>query len=98
MPIKPENRARYPANWSEVRSSILARAGHRCEGTPRYPLCRAEDRHQHPVTGSLVVLTVAHLDQMPENNDPSNLRALCQRCHLRFDADWRKKQREDSRA
>jgi 5-methylcytosine-specific restriction endonuclease McrA len=36
-----------------------------------------------------VVLTIAHLDQQPENNDHANLRALCQRCHLRFDADWR---------
>lgn len=32
MPIKPENRARYPANWStEIRPAILARAGNRCE-------------------------------------------------------------------
>jgi hypothetical protein len=31
MPIKPENRARYPANWQEIREAILARAGHRCE-------------------------------------------------------------------
>lgn len=33
-----------------------------------------------------VVLTIAHLDHTPENNDPANLRALCQRCHLRYDA------------
>lgn len=31
------------------------------------------------------VLTVAHLDQTPENNDMDNLKALCQRCHLRLD-------------
>lgn len=31
MPIKPENRARYPANWKEIRASILARAGDCCE-------------------------------------------------------------------
>ncbi len=31
MPIKPENRARYPADWPAVRERILARAGHRCE-------------------------------------------------------------------
>ena len=29
-----------------------------------------------------IVLTVAHLDHAPEHNDPTNLRALCQRCHL----------------
>lgn len=31
MPIKPENRARYPENWPEIRAAILERAGHRCE-------------------------------------------------------------------
>lgn len=31
MPISPENRARYPANWQEIRAHILARAGNRCE-------------------------------------------------------------------
>lgn len=39
----------------------------------------------HPVTGSLVVLTVAHLDHTPENCDPENLRAWCQRRHLHYD-------------
>ena len=34
----------------------------------------------------VIVLTVAHLDHNPANNDPSNLAALCQRCHLRHDA------------
>lgn len=33
-----------------------------------------------------VVLTVAHLDHNPANNDESNLKALCQRCHLVHDA------------
>lgn len=32
------------------------------------------------------VLTIAHLDHDVTNNDPSNLQALCQRCHLRHDA------------
>jgi hypothetical protein len=31
MPIKPENRGRYPKNWKEVRKKILARARNRCE-------------------------------------------------------------------
>jgi hypothetical protein len=33
-----------------------------------------------------IVLTIAHLDHTPENCDPENLRAWCQRCHLRYDA------------
>ena len=32
MPIRPENRALYPANWSsEIRPRILERDGHRCK-------------------------------------------------------------------
>jgi hypothetical protein len=38
MPIKPENRARYPANWPEIRARILARAGNACEK------CKAPNR------------------------------------------------------
>lgn len=32
-----------------------------------------------------VILTVAHMDHDESNNDPSNLRALCQMHHLRHD-------------
>jgi hypothetical protein len=32
-----------------------------------------------------IVTTVAHLDHDTTNNDPANLRELCQRCHLRYD-------------
>jgi hypothetical protein len=43
MPIRLENRTRYPANWSEIRAAILLRAGNHCEGSPAYPDCRAEN-------------------------------------------------------
>ena len=33
-----------------------------------------------------MVLTVAHLDHTPENNALTNLKAMCQRCHLRLDS------------
>lgn len=86
MPIRPENKARYPDNWkSEIRPSILERAGHKCEGSPDFPDCRAVNYEPHPETGSKVVLTIAHLDHTPENNEPENLKAWCQRCHLNYD-------------
>jgi 5-methylcytosine-specific restriction endonuclease McrA len=44
-----------------------------------------------------VVLTTAHLDQDPANNDPENLRALCQRCHLRHDAPYSQEKRNATR-
>ena len=37
-------------------------------------------------TGSVVVLTVAHLDRDPASNADDNLAALCQACHNRCDA------------
>jgi hypothetical protein len=33
-----------------------------------------------------IILTVGHVDHHPEHNQRSNLRAWCQRCHLRHDA------------
>lgn len=85
MPIKPENKARYPRNWKQIRADILERAGHCCEGSPDFPDCRVPNYSEHPDTGSRVVLTIAHLDHIPENCEPENLRAWCQRCHLNYD-------------
>ena len=99
MPIKPENKKRYPRNWAEIRRQILQRAKNRCE------FCGVPNRvYRNTVTGqwtedewqaetwacdgikvSRIVLTIAHLDHVPENCDSSNLRALCQRCHLQYD-------------
>jgi hypothetical protein len=45
------------------------------------------DKKGNPTKAIKIVLTVAHLDHDPKNNDPSNLKALCQRCHLLLDAD-----------
>lgn len=38
-----------------------------------------------------IVLTVAHLDHQPENCADENLKALCQRCHNRYDAPMRRR-------
>lgn len=82
MPISPENKARYPKDWPAISLRIRKRAGWKCEVEG----CKAEQGKPHPITGSIVVLTVAHLDHIPENVDDSNLKAMCQRCHLRYDA------------
>lgn len=86
MPIRPENKSRYPRDWKRISRAVRDAAGNRCQGSPAYPDCRAENGRPHPVTGSRVVLTVAHLDHQPENCAPENLRAWCQRCHLTYDA------------
>lgn len=114
MPISPENKGRYPANWREIREAILERAGDCCEfcGRPNHAWAvkagawrwDKKDMEYLALPGEkvyLLVLTIAHLDHDPgncdgmENGGPaiptwriedSNLRALCQRCHLRWDA------------
>jgi hypothetical protein len=77
--------SRYPKNWRTISRSIRERAGYRCEA------CDVENGQPNPITGTRVALTVAHLDQQPENCDPGNLRALCQKCHGAYDAAMRRK-------
>ena len=90
MPIHPRLREHYDTDAFE-RAKALAqkRAGGRCEGIGQYPDCRAENGQPHPVTSSKVALAPAHVDQDPTNNEPSNVRMLCQRCHNTLDAPYR---------
>jgi hypothetical protein len=90
MPIRPENKARYPADW-KLRSLFVRtyRAKNRCEW------CGAENGKPHPVTGSKVVLTTAHVfDHRPEAASLLNLAALCQKCHNGHDAKMRREGRK----
>lgn len=90
MPIRRENRDRYPPNWKAIGRKIRARALHRCECTGEcglHPGRRCEELDRQPArwANGRVILTVAHLDHVPEHCDPANLKAMCQRCHLRMD-------------
>ena len=93
MPIRPEDRDRYPDDWPEISLRIRTqRAGGRCEckgecGRGHKGRCQAWNGHPHPQTRSTVVLTVAHRDRAPENCDDANLFAACQACHLSYDAE-----------
>lgn len=89
MPIRPEMKARYPKDW-KLRSRFVRfyRAKNKCEW------CGAENYQPHPVTGSKVVLTVAHVyDHRPEAASLLNLAALCQKCHNGLDAPMRRENR-----
>lgn len=85
MPISAENRKRYPPDWDEISKRIRERSGGRCEHMIDGKRCEARHGGPHPITGSTVILTVAHLDHTPEHCDDDNLEAMCQRCHLRYD-------------
>jgi hypothetical protein len=95
----PVDRARYPKNWEEISHYVrFVRGGGRCEGSPDYPDCRAIHGEHHPETGSIVILTTAHLGIDKPDGSPGdkhdkqdcrleNLRGWCQRCHLNYDRD-----------
>ena len=79
--MRPENAKRYPPDW-KLRSRFVrfVRARNRCEW------CGARNYEPHPITGSKVVLTTAHVyDKRPEAASLLNLAALCQSCHLNHD-------------
>jgi len=123
MPIKSENKDKYPKNWKWYRAAILHRAGNKCEECGvdngahghRDPSGRFWSMNEdfewihnnppelHPDFGDAfkmikIVLTVAHLDHDPTNNEFSNLKALCQKCHFGHDRkDNIKKARETRR-
>lgn len=96
MPIRPENRALYPKDWSEISDYIrFHRAKGRCEctgqcGTGHVGRCYGRHNQAHPVTFAMVVLTTMHLDHDPTNNVEENLLAGCQRCHNAYDAEHRR--------
>lgn len=53
---------------------------------------------QHGQKHIVIVLTIAHLDHTPENNDIKNLMALCQKCHLAYDQNHHTKNARNTRA
>lgn len=69
----------YHPKWQLIRRLIARRAGYSCEW------CGAMDRLPHPVTGSKVICTVAHVAQNRKQNRFWLLAFLCQRCHLNWD-------------
>jgi 5-methylcytosine-specific restriction endonuclease McrA len=84
MPIRPELRKFYGRAWrEEIRPRILARDDHRCRRCGIANYTRVRNRR-----GLLtrVVLTVGHLNHVAGDDRDENLAALCQRCHLLYDA------------
>ena len=93
MPIRPENRDRYPKDWKKRSYFVrFVRGRGRCEW------CGAKHGEPHPVTASVVVLTTAHVyDDRPEASSLLNLAGLCQLCHNRHDAKGRQRRRRERR-
>lgn len=91
----PFHRERYPDDWEEISLAIRQRSGGQCECEGECGLHRThpgprrcQERHGELAKWARgrVVLTVAHLNHDPQDCRPENLKAMCQRCHLRYDA------------
>lgn len=80
-----------------LRQEALSRAGNRCEGSPKYPTCRARGGIAHPETDRPTTLHVINLD--PGNDSLGNKRVMCMRCVLSYDFpahathDWRSRRK-----
>lgn len=103
MPIRRDYRAFYGREWRDgIRPKILKRAGGLFDAKGKYlgeakcELCGAMDRQAYiDLIGFTrwVQIGVAHLDHDPGNNKPGNLKALCRKCHLNYDAKHHKQTR-----
>jgi hypothetical protein len=100
MPSDPRN---YPPNWRELKVQVRARAGSVCECMGECGLHhghRCVEVHQKPARhfAGLTALATAHCcNDGPACPKLGHLKALCQRCHLRLDAQlhWKhRRQRE----
>lgn len=96
MPIRNSEAARYPKDWKAISATIRRRSGGRCEcegecglhrTTPGPRRCTEQHGMSAEWANGVVVLTVAHLNHEPEDCRPANLKAMCQRCHLRYDSE-----------
>ena len=91
MPIR--DKKWYPKDWI-VRSKFVrfVRARGKCEW------CGAINYEPHPITGSKVILTTAHIySNIERPHQLLNLAALCQWCHNRHDATMRARGRAERR-
>ncbi|CAN5624960.1 hypothetical protein BH23CYA1_BH23CYA1_07140 [soil metagenome] len=95
------NRGLYSDNWERMAFDIKQAANWTCEGCGRpclrpgesvaafvqriadeLPLWLTFDPAHHP---RRFLLSVAHLDHLPQNSDRANLKAWCCHCHCRYD-------------
>jgi len=89
----------YPENWkTEIRPDILERANNCCEfcGVENYAITARQRGEKWAMVK--IILTIAHLNHNVKDNRHENLKALCQRCHLRYDAKYHAENRHKNKA
>ena len=102
----PVDYGKYPKDWKAISRAIRERSGGRCECEGECGLHRTHpgprrcvERNGEPAKWAKgkVVLTVAHLNHMPMDCRPENLKAMCQRCHLRYDVEHHQRNARETR-
>lgn len=90
----PVDYSRYPKNWKDISLAIRQRSRQQCEcmgecglhkTNPGPRRCKELNGEKAQWAKGKVILTVAHLNHDPQDCRPENLKAMCQRCHLRYD-------------
>lgn len=87
--------------FTEIRPAALQRANHRCENcgvkdriigyrdqSGRFIECddfMQQWAKNNGIRVFKIILTISHQNHMIEDNRPENLKALCQKCHLKHD-------------
>ena len=98
----PISYSKYPADWKAISLKIRERSGGRCEchglcGLHRNRRCEERNGEKAKWAKGKIILTVAHLNHdIPDVRD-ENLRAMCQRCHLRYDVKHHQKNAAETR-
>jgi len=90
MKRKHKTKTIYPPNWNELVAAVRMRSDGRCECTGECGLhkgrrCVEQHGSYAQFARGRVMLTTAHLDHKSNTADISKLKAMCQRCHLRYD-------------
>ena len=105
----PVDYSLYPPDWKEFSKHIRDdRAGGRCEcegecglhkTTPGPRRCIEKNGYQAKWARGKIVLTVAHLCECdPPCAIEEHVKAMCQRCHNRYDVPLRRQNRSHTNA
>jgi hypothetical protein len=78
----------YPAEWRAIRREKLEHAGYRCEHCGVKHLSIQQSRKGTPY---MVYLSIAHKNQYETWKKDAETMVLCQRCHRRYDRQFRRK-------
>lgn len=95
----PVDQKKYPKNWKAISEEVRKRSGGQCECTGECGLHRTTGGPRRCVERNgetakwakgKVVLTTAHMCHDARCSKRHHLKAMCQRCHNRYDVPFRK--------